>query len=314
MKNLARLSFVLVTVLWGSFYAVAKEALQRLDPIIFTFFEVASLVPIALTIIVIHRKELNAVTLKRGIFLGSWQCLALLTVTTAEQFTTATSTAFFPGIGGVIGALATGLVLKHPVKKATWMACVTSLGGTCIILAVGGSSLVIRGNIIAFLGAIFFTTYFFFVDHDHQKHDGSGMWSVIGIEHITIVLWLALITLLFGNWQHIHPELPKDVAVIIYVGGICTFLPIVLINFMQRYIPPLEVAFISILEPIWGIIIAHLYLEEVVPHSLYLGGALILAAALLHIWSTAGKKIGIKKALRRGSLGKPYRLESSKVS
>ena len=83
---------------------------------------------------------------------------------------------------------------------------------------------------------------------------------------------------------------------------------------MQRYIPPLEVAFISILEPIWGIIIAHLYLEEVVPHFLYLGGALILAAALLHIWSTAGKKIGIKKALRRGSLGKPYRLESSKVS
>ena len=116
------------------------------------------------------------------------------------------------------------------------------------------------------------------------------MWSVIGIEHITIVLWLALITLLFGNWQHVHPELPKDIAVIIYVGGICTFLPIVLINFMQRYIPPLEVAFISILEPVWGVIIAHLYLEEVVPHSLYLGGALILAAALLHIWSTAWQK------------------------
>src|SRR5450432_1466118 len=174
MKRLARLSFLLVTVLWVSFYAFAKEALQRLDPIIFTFFEVASLVPIAFVIIVIHRKELNAVTLKRGIFLGSWQCLALLTVTTAEQFTTATSTAFFPGIGGVIGALATGLVLKHPVQKATWIACVSSLGGTCIILAVGGSSLVVRGNIIAFLGAIFFTTYFFFVDHDHQKHDGSG--------------------------------------------------------------------------------------------------------------------------------------------
>ena len=118
MKSLARLSFLLVTVLWGSFYAVAKEALQRLDPIIFTFFEVASLVPIALAIIVIHRKELNAVTLKRGIFLGSWQCLALLTVTTAEQFTTATSTAFFPGIGGVIGATRDGSFSEASCEKS----------------------------------------------------------------------------------------------------------------------------------------------------------------------------------------------------
>jgi drug/metabolite transporter (DMT)-like permease len=74
------------------------------------------------------------------------------------------------------------------------------------------------------------------------------------------------------------------------------------------------VAFLSILEPIWGIILAHLYLEEVVPHTIYLGGALILAAAFLHLWSTSGKKIRIKKALRRGSFGEPYHLKSSKVS
>lgn len=98
MKLLARCAFLLVTVLWGSFYAVAKGALAHTDPIIFTFFETLTLVPIALVLLIMHRKALSLAILKRGILLGSCLCIATLTITVSETFTSATTTAFFPSM------------------------------------------------------------------------------------------------------------------------------------------------------------------------------------------------------------------------
>ena len=52
MKVIAGLAFLLNTLLFGSYYSVAKEALERVDPIVFTFFVMMTLVPPAICIIV----------------------------------------------------------------------------------------------------------------------------------------------------------------------------------------------------------------------------------------------------------------------
>ena len=100
MKLVASFAFLLNTVLFATYYSVAKEALGRIDPIIFSFFEMTALVPLALCVMLISWRDMNSAVFKQGIFLGSWLFLALITIAIALKFTTATSTAFFPSLNG----------------------------------------------------------------------------------------------------------------------------------------------------------------------------------------------------------------------
>ncbi|MGH2506314.1 MAG: EamA family transporter, partial [Ktedonobacteraceae bacterium] len=70
MKILAGSGFLLNTILFATYYAVAKEALSRIDPIVFTFFEMLALVPAALLIILCSWKEINRAVIRRGVLLG----------------------------------------------------------------------------------------------------------------------------------------------------------------------------------------------------------------------------------------------------
>ena len=135
MKLLARCTFLLVTVLWGSFYAVAKGALAHSDPIIFTFFEALTLVPLALILLFMHRKRLTLAIVKRGVLLGSGLCIATLTITVSENFTSATTTVFFPSTGGIFAAVIMATVFRRSLAKAVWIA--GGLSGIGILLMFG---------------------------------------------------------------------------------------------------------------------------------------------------------------------------------
>src|SRR5258707_8340533 len=128
MKLAAGLAFLLNTILFATYYSVAKEALTRIDPIVFSFFEMITLVPAALCIIIFSWKDMSGAVIKLGVLLGSWLCLALFTIAIALKYTSATGTAFFPSLNGFLAALIAWLFLRHPVKKLTWFAGAVSAG------------------------------------------------------------------------------------------------------------------------------------------------------------------------------------------
>ena len=284
MKLVAGLAFLLNTVLFATYYSVAKEALGRIDPVTFSFFEMTSLVPVALCLTLFSWKNMNRAVVKRGIFLGSWLFLALITIGIALKFTTATSTAFFPSLNGFLAAFIAWIFLRQPVKKLTWLAGVLAVLGT-ILLVVYSSAGTLRGSLIAFLGGVFFTCYVFLADY--QQHDGIVPWPLLGVELLTMALWSNLAVLLFGDWRAVHPSLPHDLWVVLYVAIACTFLPTLITVLMQKHLSPVTVSFIYILEPILGAIIAMFYLRELLPVQAYAGGFLVVAGAVIHTWGTA---------------------------
>jgi hypothetical protein len=97
---------------------------------------------------------------------------------------------------------------------------------------------------------------------------------------------MTLIALLFGDWQQFNPIFPKDIEILLYISLGTSFVPFVISIFMQKYIEPLEVAFISILEPIWGSLIAYVYLGENASLPVYIAGVFVIAGAIFHTWST----------------------------
>src|SRR5258708_7889775 len=106
-----------------------KEALGRIDPIVFSFFEMMSLVPAALCILALSWRQITRAVVKRGVILGSSLCLALFTISIALKYTSATSTAFFPSLNGFLAAFIAWIFLRQPVAKATWFAGLLSVVG-----------------------------------------------------------------------------------------------------------------------------------------------------------------------------------------
>ena len=284
MNVIAVFAFLANAVLFATYYAVAKEALGRIDPILFTFFEMTTLAPVALGILALTCHQLTWTVVKRGVLLGSCLCLALFTIAIALKYSTATGTAFFPALNGFLAALITWLFFRQPMNKATLCAGILSLVGTSLLFMnseMGG----MRGAVIAFLGGLFFTIYVFLSDDRHKesaKQEELAPWPLFGVELLTMALWACLVALLFGNWQAFHPLFPKDALVILYVAGACTLLPTYLTVLMQKHISAVSISFIYILEPILGAIIANFYLHEVLPPYGYLGGGLVIVGAFLH--------------------------------
>lgn len=286
MKILAGGGFLLNTLLFATYYAVTKEALSRIDPIVFTFFEMVSLVPVALLIILWTWKDITREVVKRGILLGSMLCLALFTIAIALKYTTATSTAFFPALNGFVAAIIAWALFREPMKGSTWLAGLLSLSGAALLIFTSSMGNW-RGTLIAFLGGLFYTCYIFLCDREQK--DEKARWPLFGIELLTTAAWANLVALLFGDWQAAHPALPKDIEVVLYVSTACTFVPVLITVLFQKYISPVTVSFIYILEPILGAGIAYLYLRETLPVAGYIGGSLVVLGAVIHTCGTMGQ-------------------------
>jgi drug/metabolite transporter (DMT)-like permease len=288
MKMAAGFAFLLNTICFASYYAVAKEALNRIDPIIFTYFEMMTLAPVSLIILLCSWKHVTRAVVQRGMMLGSTLCLALFTIAIALKYTTATSVAFYPALNGFLAAIFAWFFLRQPVRKATWLAGLLSVIGVALLVmnsSMGGW----RGSAIAFLGGLFFTGYVFASDREFGqagRDRASAHWPLFGIELLTMAVWANLVVLLFGDWHAVHPSLPKDVMLVIYVAGACTFLPTLMAVLMQRYISPVTVSFIYILEPVLSAVFAALYLRESLPLAGYAGGLLVVLGALIHTWGS----------------------------
>lgn len=302
MKTIAGCAFLLNTILFATYYAVAKEALSRIDPIVFTFFEMVSLAPAGLCIILFSWRNITRTVVKRGILLGSMLCLALFTIAIALKYTTATSTAFFPALNGFVAAFVAWALFREPMKGSTWLAGALSVGGAALLI-FSSSAGNLRGTLIAFLGGLFYTGYVFLCDREQK--DEQAQWPLFGVELLTTAAWANLVALLFGSWQAVHPALPKDLWIILYVAVACTFIPTLITVLLQNYISPVTVSFIYILEPVLSAIIANLYLGEVLPVQGYLGGGLVVLGAFIYTWGAprrpAGRRSGQKQLAERGA-------------
>src|SRR5690242_4980769 len=277
-----------------------------------------TLAPVALCILALNRKQISKDAIKSGFALGSCLCLGLFTLAVALKYNSATGTAFFPSLNGLLAAIFTWLVLRQKIGKTTWLAGIISVSGAVMLMmkaSMGGA----RGALIAFIGGLFCTLYVFLADHEQK--DSSSYWSLCGVELLTMALWANLIALLFGDWQITHFSWPKDTWVVLYIGLGTIFLPILITVFLQRYISPVTVSFISILEPILGALLAYLYLHEVLSLEGYLGGALVVIGVLIHTWGTVEQSVVIPTSdCREQSLSLPatpyvlYAIEKRKRS
>jgi hypothetical protein len=161
----------------------------------------------------------------------------------------------------------------------------------------------LRGSLIAFIGGLFCTLYVFLADHEQRD---KAYWPLFGVELLTMAAWACLIALLFGNWQAVHPAWFEDTGIVLYISLGTTFLPTLITVLLQKYIKPLTVSFIYILEPVLGAVVAYIYLHETMPISGYIGGVLIVMGTVINTWGTAQVPINESARQSASTLYAPY--------
>ncbi len=284
MKTIAYSSFFFNVLLFATYYAASKDALFRIDPVMFAGFELIVLLPVALGIVWLWRKQLSKNVITRGVLLGSCLGGVFFSLAVALKYTTATETAFFPCLNGIFAAIVSWAVLRQRVSLWTWGAALLAMLGMALMIGAPLHTTEWRGDVAAFLGGMTYTGYIFLVDAllvDHSP-DGSAqlaLWPVLGVQLLTLCALALVCIFLFGNWQAVRPQMPKDLWAVLWVG-MTVLLPTITSPFMQKYVDPTTIAFIYILEPLISAVVAFLYLGEVLSLHSYIGAGLVLVAAL----------------------------------
>ncbi len=269
--------FILVSLLYASFYPIAKPSLSHIDTAVFVGFQMLCLAPPALFLLVSARRWIDLTTLGHGILLGTCLGIGFLLVTLAMDYTSITETAMFSCANGVIVVLISWLIFRKRIRPMTWIASLCSIVGILVLLSV--SHLQWQGDLFAFTGGLFCTAYNFLVD-DLWQHPGRFR-AVLGVQLLTMACEMMVYALIFGNWGNIHFVLPSDIVIFCYISLATTLLPIIITMTMRRYVNGITVTFLAVLEPIAGAVFAFVFAHERLSSSIYIGGGLAIGSVLL---------------------------------
>jgi drug/metabolite transporter (DMT)-like permease len=290
MKKISVFVLFLNPALWASFYAISKLVLLEIDPVVFLTMELTIACVPAGIVLLFLRDEISLALVRIGLILGFSLFLAVVGSTTALYFTTATNTAFFPALNGAFATALLWYFSLEPMRRLSeWAVALSSFGALLVILfsAKGGGTAL--GDFIALSAAMAYTAYIFAVDHfagSRQSFSPSQL-MIIGCVEITAMALLGWFVFMLMGYRVSDVTLTSQVVYgAAYVGLFTTFLPTMIATSFQRYVPPVTVALIYIIEPVLGAVAAYFIIGETLALPAYIGGGFIVAASFLNVLSS----------------------------
>ncbi len=279
MRRIALLAFAINPILWASFYTVAKPGIVETDPLLFSTLELLWTVPVGALILawLIHRITLR--NLLRGMIAGTNLYAVVLLSAAALYLTTATETAIFPALNGLLAVAFAWLFLGREADRKTWLAGIVAAIGVLSVLPAFGNRF--AGNFVALLSAVAYTSYIYVAERVTRDSD-ADVWTIFASELLTMAAYGSILVLVIGSGRLLLNQVPSMYWTACYVGIGTTVIPTAISIIFQRYVPPVTTAFLYTLEPIWSAALAAGALGEHLSVRSYLGGLAILLGAALH--------------------------------
>jgi len=278
-RRIALCAFALNPILWASFYTVAKPGIVETDPLLFSTLELLWTVPVAAVILVCLFRRITLRNLRRGLIAGTSLYAVVLLSAGALYLTTATETAIFPALNGLLAVAFAWLFMGRKADRKTWIAGIVAAMGVLLVLPAFGNRFV--GNLVALLSAVAYTSYIYIADRVTRDSD-ADVWIIFASELLVMTAYGCSLMLLIGNGKLLLNQPPAIYWTASYVGIATTVIPTAISIIFQRYVSPVTTAFLYTFEPIWSAILAAAILGEHLTLRTYFGGLGILLGAALH--------------------------------
>lgn len=263
------LLLVLVTFIWGSTFAVIKEAIQIVPvPILLALrFSFAALV---LLWVKPERK-----TLVPGLVLGVLSFAGYATQTIGMLTTSASKAAFITGLSVILTPIVGAIWLRQKIPVRAWLAAFLALVGLGLMTLNPYEGLVI-GDVWVLGTALAYALYIVYLGE-------------IAAYHKPVVLTsLQIIVVALLSWGWAVPDLhtlkhlgETEIYALLYLAVFATVLVLWLQTLAQRVVPAYTAALIFALEPVFAAVFAYCMLGEMLSPQGWLGGALVVTAMIL---------------------------------
>ncbi len=188
------------------------------------------------------------------------------------------------GLAPILSAILGQWILKEPALRAyRWIACTLAFAGLGVIftneLALGGDSL--PGLLLLFLAVLLFSLSAVLVKRTGtQTHPlahtvGALLWSLPGFG---LTWWL-----LGGEPLVIDPD-SRSFWAILYLAVFGSLVGFVSYFHVLRHLPPSTVALVTLITPIFALLLGHLLNDEPLTASLWQGCLLVVTGLALFFW------------------------------
>ncbi len=271
---IASIALTIVGIVWGTTYAINKEALEFVSPLSMLMYR---FVLSAILLSLFYAKKLTKVTLgevKTGFKIGIFLFLAMFFTTVGAVFTTASKQSFIIGSYILYVPLLAFIINKiKPDKYAIIAVCMATAG--LGLLTVEKNTSFNIGDTFSVLSSIFFALHIIVVERYSNKID--PIISTL-MQFLTIAIFSIILVAIYEGFD--FSILWKMKYTFAYIVIFTTTLPFVVQNIAQKYISSTSTSVILVLESVFGSIFAIFYLNEKMSLQMFLGSVIILLAVM----------------------------------
>jgi len=260
--------------IWGSTFFLVKDALHSISPpgLLATRFLIAS--ALMFIFLRITKREAGKDAVK-GLAMGMILFMVYLPQTIGLKFTTASNSGFITGLFVVFVPLMGWILFRQVPGVKKIISVILALAGLWVLTGWGGN--INYGDAMTLVTAFFYGLHILFAGR--FMGEGTDPY-VITFQQFFVVGILSLL----GMFIHGSPleNVPGTVWwTIIFLAVFPTLLAFLVQMIAQKFTPPVKVAIIFSMEPVFAALFAWTLGDELFSPRRALGGLIIVAAILL---------------------------------
>lgn len=265
---------VLITVIWGTTFVLAKNTLDLVAPMLFVSvrFWVAALV--MLPLIWGLRRRLSRAAWRDGIIAGALLGTAYISQTIGLDGTTPGKAAFITGLNAAIVPLLSPFLLRVFPSKGTWIGVILATVGLGV-MTLSATMGIQTGDVWVLACAIMFALHIILVAKVGASHDP---WAFATTQFFSAAVIAAIATLIFEGTT--LPPL-ETYPTLIFFGVVATAFCFAIYTWVQPYTTATHAALIYALEPVAAALFGLIVMNEGLTGQEWAGGAIMLAGVII---------------------------------
>ncbi len=283
-KWLDSILLLLVAMVWGTSYGVAKNAVLYYPVLGFVAlrFCITSIIFIP-TAFKLTKKSIIT-TIKAGLPLGFVLLLIFVSETYGLSKTSAANSAFLISLYVVFTPLIQWLILKQAPTQKTLLAALMSIIGAFLLSYQHDQSFQLNLGDYLILLAAAFRAVMVTLTKKLTQHQEINTLFLTAIQTSVVGLGcLILCAILYSPQVMILPKIGEFWGDVIYLVIFCTMFAFFVQNFSVKRTSPTKAALLMGSEPVWGALYATIMMHESLSLIAWIGGLVIVLATL---WAT----------------------------
>jgi drug/metabolite transporter (DMT)-like permease len=294
---LATLALVVVTAIWGSTFAVVKEAIEPDGPMSVAGFLTWRFAVAAVVMAALRPRSVAAlgpVGRRHGVLAGVALGIGYVTQTYGLQSTPAGVSGFITGMFVVFTPLVSALVVRRRVASPAWVAVVLATGGLALLSigSTGDQHGTPLGVLLTVACALAFAVHIVTLGEWSHRHDAIGL-AVMQLATVTVV---SAIASAFGGSGLAPPPTGGAWGAIALTALAATAFAFFVQTWAQTILDPTRTAVIMTMEPVFAGVFGVVLAGETFGPRTAAGAVLVLGAMLL---VEVGPRRGGREQVRR---------------